>query len=48
MKIYEENDATVYIGKLKEIRAKIRLNKIRALINNKHLEGDNIIKINNK
>ncbi len=48
MKVYEDKDATIYIGKLKEIRAKIKSNKIIALINNKHLEGDNVIKMYDK
>ncbi len=49
MKVYEDKDATIYVGKLKEIRAKIKSKKIIALINNEHLEGDNVIKMyNNK
>lgn len=48
MKSYETKNTTVYVGKLKEIRAKIKSNKIKALINNEHLEGDNVIKMYNK
>lgn len=48
MKVYEDKDATIYVGKLKEIRAKIKSNKIIALINNKNLEGDNVIKMYDK
>jgi len=47
MKIYEDEDgkATVYVGKLKEVRERIRLNKIHYLINNRHLEDENVIKM---
>tara|TARA_R100000781_G_scaffold114152_2_gene84243 strand:+ start:716 stop:868 length:153 start_codon:yes stop_codon:yes gene_type:complete len=47
MKIYEDKDskATIYVGKLKEVRERIRLNKIHYLINNKHLEDKNVIKM---
>jgi len=48
MKVYEDKNATAYVGRLKEIRAKIRSNKIKALINNEHLEGDNVIKMYDK
>ena len=48
MKVYEDKHATIYVGKLKENRAKIKSNKIIALINNKHLEKDDVIKMYNK
>tara|TARA_R110000751_G_scaffold213553_1_gene317100 strand:+ start:665 stop:811 length:147 start_codon:yes stop_codon:yes gene_type:complete len=48
MKVYEDEDARIYVGKLKDIREKIRLNKIHDLINNRHLEDKNVIKMYNK
>lgn len=48
MKVYEDKEAKIYVGKLKEIRERIRLIKIHSLINNKHLEDENVIKMYNK
>jgi len=47
MKIYEDEDSKSiwYVGKLKEVRERIRLNKIHYLINNRHLEDENVIKM---
>ncbi len=47
MKIYEDEDSKSiwYVGQRKEVRERIRLNKIHYLINNRHLEDENVIKM---